>query len=323
MLYKRGNIWWVKFKAGGEVIQRSAGTTSKRKAEEVERALRHKVAKHLHAQRTGKPVTRTYSEAVIKWVESGAPKSMWSHARNTRPYLDKVPLHLVVPAAHNMKQAMLSHGLSPMTINRRLAVVRRVLNVAYKEWDWIDEPLGGKIKLLSEKSMSREFFLSQEEVDTLLAATSNEDARRVMTLAAYTGLRRSEILKLKPENWHKPYIVLFSDTKSGKPRSVPVIEDLHPIMQRLPFMISEWELRKAFEAARESIGRTEIRFHDLRHTYASWLIKNPDIPLTVIRDILGHSNLSVTSKYAHLRGSTIDMVTNAIGGPKGDTPGLH
>jgi integrase len=311
MLYKRGEVWHVKFKAGGKVFAKSARTTSKRKAQEFERDLRTAVARELHAGRTGQPVDRTYGEALEKWIQTGSPKSMYSHAMNTALYLKDVQLHLVVPAAHEMKASMLRRELSPQTINRRLAVVRRVLNMAYKEWDWIREPLGQKIQLISEKGMAREFYLSQEEVVQLLAAVTDPEALKVIHLAAYTGLRRGELLTLKPDQWQKPYIVLSNKTKSGKPRTVPVIEDLHDLVT-LPFKITEHNLRKAFEAARDAIERPDIRFHDLRHTYASWLAKNPDIPLTTIRDILGHSNLSVTSKYAHLRGDTFDMVSRAL-----------
>lgn len=311
MLYKRGNIWWVKFKAQGHVIQRSAGTTLKREAQEVERALRDQVARELHAGRTGKPVVRTYAEALTKWINSGAPTSMWSHARNTKPYLDSKPLHLVVPAAHEMKASMLKDGLSPQTINRRLAVVRRVLNVAYREWDWLSEPLGQKIQLISEKGMAREFYLSQAEVQQLTDAVSDPEAYKVIMLAAYTGLRRSELMRLRPEQWQPPYLLLDNKTKGKKARAVPVIDDVQHLVT-LPFQITPHQLRVAFESAREAIGRPDIRFHDLRHTYASWLAKNPDVPLTTIRDILGHSNLSVTSRYAHLRGDTFDTVTKAL-----------
>lgn len=311
MLRKRGDIWHVKFKAGGQVIQRSTGTSGKREAQKFERDLRAEVARELHAGRTGTPVARTYKEALFRWVESGAPHGMISPARNTRPHLDNVLLHLVVPAAHMMKSDMLKDGLSPQTINRRLAVVRRVLNVAYREWDWIKEPLGQKIQLLSEKGMAREFYLSQEEVQQLADATTNPEAYKLIMLAAYTGLRKNEIAKLKPEQWQDPYIILGSDTKSKKPRIVPVIEEIKYLVTP-PFDINEWMLRKQFEAAREKIGRPDIRFHDLRHTYASWLAKNPDIPMTTLRDLMGHSSLIVTSKYAHLRGDTFDMVSKAL-----------
>lgn len=311
MLYKRGRIWWVKFKVKGETIARSSGTTSKRKAAEVERELRTQIARELHYERTGKPVNYTYEEALLRWINEGAPKGMWSPARNTRPYLDHVPLHLVVPKAHEMKGDMLKRGLSPQTINRRLAVVRRILNIAYKEWEWITEPLGQKIKLLSEKGMAREFYLSQDEVETLVEAIDCQEVKKVVLLAAYTGLRKSEILGLTESNWQKPYIVLESKTKSKKARSVPVIKDLHDIVT-LPFNTNVSRVRFQFERARDRIQRPELRFHDLRHTYASWLAKDPNTPLTVIRDVLGHSSLMVTSKYAHLQGQHAEMIENAL-----------
>lgn len=311
-VYKRGKIWWYKFQAGGKEIRESARTASKREAQEVEREARSRIARELHLGRTGRPVERTYSEALGRWVEEGAPESMKSHARNTGPYLDDVPLHLVVPAAHVMKASMLKKGLSAQTINRRLAVVRRILNVAYREWDWISEPLGQKIKLLSEKGMAREFYLTREEADVLLAAVKGSEARKVITLAAYTGLRRGELLSLKATNWQKPYLILNNKTKGGKPRTVPVIGELHKLVT-LPFKITEQQLREEFEAARESIGRPDIRMHDLRHTYASWLAKDPRIPLTMLRDLLGHSSVAVTSKYSHLRSDTMDVVSDALG----------
>jgi integrase len=313
MLHKRGSVYHVKFKAGGVTYQKSTRTSSLRKAQEFERQLREFVARELHAQRTGIPVERTYEEAVNKWLESGAPESMNSHARNTLLYLADTPLHLVVPAAHQMKAALIKRKLSVMTINRRLAVVRRILNLAYAEWDWTREPLGKKIKLLSEKGTAREMYLSRTEADQLLGFVENEEARKVILLAAYTGLRRGEILRLRPENWKSPYITLSSNTKSKRPRTVPVIESLQACVT-LPFKISEYELRAAFEKARDAMGRPDIRFHDLRHTYASWLASNPDVPLTVIRDLLGHSNLGVTSKYAHLRGNNYALIEGALGG---------
>lgn len=319
MLYRRGNIWHVKFKAGGQTIQRSTRTPDKRKAEAFERALREQVRKEIEAGRTGKPIPRSYGEALLKWVEAGAPKSMMSHARNTRD-LDNVPLGKVVPAAHAMRDDMIKDGLSPQTVNRRLAVVRRVLNVAYKEWDWLTEPLGMKIKLLNEKGLSRELYLSTEEVEALSAAIDNPEAYKVTMLAAYTGLRQGEVLRLRPDQWQPPYIVLDSKTKGKKGRAVPVIEDLQPLVT-LPFKLTYHELRGSFERARKAIGREEVRFHDLRHTFASWLARNPTVPMAAIRDILGHSNLSVTSKYAHLRGDTFDMVTGALKSKKGRKSG--
>lgn len=310
-VYKRGQIWWVRFQINGKEVRESAGTTKRREALEYERALRSMYDNDIHAGRMGRPVTRTYNQALTKWVESGAPESMHSHARNTTKHLGEIPLQQIVPVAHDMRDHMLTRGLSPQTINRRLAVVRRILNMAYNDWGWLREPLGQKIKLLSEKGLERHLYLSQDEVTNLVKAIDHPVAADVVMLAAYTGLRRGEVLGLTEDNWKIPYIILDAKTKGKKPRSVPVVEVLHDRV-KLPFALTNWELRKAFEEARESIQRPDIRFHDLRHTFASWLASDPTVPLTVIRDVLGHSNLSVTSRYAHLRGDSLDIISTAL-----------
>jgi integrase len=235
---------------------------------------------------------------------------MFSHARNTRPYLDATPIHLIPKAANQMKLDMLEEGLKPTTINRRLAVVKRILHLAFAEWEWIDRPLAQKVIKLSEKGQAREIYLSKKEV-TELVSNLGDEARSITLIAAFTGLRRGEILGLKKKHWKKPYIILDSKTKSGKPRAVPVIEEIHDCITP-PFSITEYGLRKAFESARETINRPDIRFHDLRHTFASWLVQEPEIPLTTIRDLLGHSSLAVTSKYAHLRGDHLNLVKKAL-----------
>lgn len=317
MLFLQGKIYHAEFTIKGKRFRRSTGTTNRREAEKKERQLKTEIRASLEKTSVDLVKPKVYREALLRWIETDAPQSMFSHARNTRPYLDDVALTDIVPHVTAMKEDFKKRGLSPLTINRRLAVVRRVLNVAFEEYNWISEPLGKKIKLLSEKGLAREVFLSKEEVDALLAAVKDTEVRKVLALAVYTGLRQGEILSLNESNWRAPYIVLTNDeTKSGKGRSVPIIEELHDIVT-LPFNTTYARVRRGFELARKTIGRPDIRFHDLRHTYASWLAQNPDIPLTTIRDLLGHSNLSVTSKYAHLRGQTFDAVSAALGTPKG------
>lgn len=311
-VYKRGSIWWVKITVGGTVVRRSSGSTSKREAQKCERDLRFEHADQLQSSRVRFASERTYREALLKWIQSGAPKSMWSHARNTRPYLDDVRLHQVVPHAHDMKQDMLAKGLKVTTINRRLAVVRRILNVAYREWDWLREPLGQKIQLMSEKGTARETYLSKEEVEALVGLIEDPDVKAITLIAAYTGLRLGEIRGLTDKNWQKPYIVLDSNTKGKKPRVIPLLDELHDLMETVNFNLTEWEIRKHFEAAREAMERPDIHFHDMRHTFASWLVTDPTIPLTVIRDLMGHANLTVTSKYAHLRGIDPGIINAAL-----------
>lgn len=301
-VFKRGEIWWIKYNDNGRIIRRSAKTTSKRQAQALERQLRIQ-------GETSHGVT--YLEALTMWLPS-APESMHSHARNTHE-LYPVVLERLPAAANRMGDRMLADGLSPLTVNRRLAVVKRVLRLSFQKWDFTDKTLWQKIVMHSEKGTAREIYLSRDEVYSLVENMTNPVAIRIVFIAAFTGLRRGELLNLKESQWKPPYIFLSSKTKSGKPRTIPVIEQMHKHIAPLPFDITEHHLRVEFEKAREAIGRKDVRLHDLRHTFASWMVAEPSIPLTMIRDLMGHSSLSVTSKYAHLRPDTAGVVETALG----------
>ena len=80
----------------------------------------------------------------------------------------------------------------------------------------------------------------------------------------------------------------------------------------LPLGITYATLRTYFERARDSAGLPHVRFHDLRHTYASWLVQS-GIGLTAVRDLLGHANLAVTSRYAHLATGHLREAARAAG----------
>jgi integrase len=85
------------------------------------------------------------------------------------------------------------------TINRRLAVLRRVANLAYKRWGWLQDPLGAKIELLPE-NQARERFLTRSELAVLLRGIPNRSMRKAALVAAFTGLRRGELARLRPVN---------------------------------------------------------------------------------------------------------------------------
>lgn len=309
-VYLRGNTYYVRFKFDGEPIHRSARTAKKREAIVFEKALRAEIERRKQEGLSKNVDQYTYGEALQRWIETSAPKSMYSHARNTQG-LNKVLLLDIVPATSRMVSDFLKDGLSNQTINRRLAVVKRVLNLAFIEWGMLEKPIAPKIRKLSEKGLSREVYLTKDQVKELVSHVTDLEARKVIVIASYTGLRRSELLNLTEDSWKAPYVLINNQTKSGKPRTVPVIEELHDLMTP-PFHITDNQLRVAFEGAREKYGNTNLRFHDLRHTFASWLVGDPDIPLTLIRDLMGHSSLTVTSKYAHIRGANLDVLEKAL-----------
>ena len=131
----------------------------------------------------------------------------------------------------------------------------------------------------------------------------------VIQLAAMTGLRKSEIWRLAAEDYQQG-VLLVRKSKSGKPRSVPV----PPVLGlQVPMPITYNAFRRQWDKARVAAGLPHIRFHDLRHTYASWLAGNPEIPMTMIRDLMGHSSMQMTSRYSHIREGANTKAAEIVG----------
>lgn len=117
-------------------------------------------------------------------------------------------------------------------------------------------------------------------------------------LSAYTGLRQGELLRLKPADVADGCVIVREGKTEKSRRTIPVPRQALPILKRLPIKLSIAQLNRGFRAVRKECGLEHVHFHDLRHTYGSWLAQS-GAPSTVIRDVMGHSNLTVTSRYLH------------------------
>lgn len=188
--------------------------------------------------------------------------------------------------------------LKPATINRRLAILRRVCNLAFSEWGLIDQPIGKRIKLLPERN-SRHIYMTRAQVEALRAACPSRDAGDLVVFAAFTGLRWSEMFQVSASDVVDDALRLHPRTKNDKPRTVPLHPRALSIAQRMPLPITENELRRCWETARERCGLGYVHWHDLRHTFASWLAQR-GTKLQVIQQLLGHSTITTTMRYAHL-----------------------
>ena len=195
--------------------------------------------------------------------------------------------------------------LTNSTINRRLSVLRRVANLAYKRWGWLKDPVASKIELLPENP-AREKYLSRSELAKLLRGIQLRAARRAALVAAFTGLRRGELARLRPTNVQGDLIYLRT-TKNGKPRVIPVVHHVLFALKRLPFGIHADTLTHSVQRAMSG-----VRFHDLRHTAASLLIQG-GVDLYRVGAILGHSDTRTTRRYAHLAVENLRQAVATLG----------
>lgn len=299
---KRGNCWHVRLQVGGQRYERSLGSTAT-KADAL--AYEGKIRSDILAGRLGTEPDHSIDDALIRWLEGEASRlksynTICSQVAAIRPHSTGRSLPGIVSVAQKIKGAGIKDGLNVATINRRLALLRRIANLAYTDWDWLKEPLGKKIKLLPGET-ARHIYLTPAQVEHLADCCMHPVVKTAIKLAARTGLRENEILKA--DTIFDGCIVVSPKTaKNGKHRLVPVPVDMPDLS--LPLGLSYAALRKHFEAARLKAEMPGVRFHDLRHTAASWWAQ-AGANMAVLKELLGHSNMAVTSRYAHL--STADL----------------
>ena len=243
-------------------------------------------------------------QALDRWVESSA-KSLRSWQKDLRYRVEIVrthtvgrPLEALPDVADAIKRTAIKAEVTPATVNRLLAILRRVGNLA-ERWGWTSEPLGRRIDMVPGER-PRELYVTPAQVRAI-AAAAEPTTRDVILFAALTGLRRSEILRLMPADVRSGEVIVSARSKSGRSRVVPLPAEAARIAKRLPFAIGVPLLTKRFNQARVAAGLPQIRFHDLRHAYGTWLAEaGTDGP--TIRDVMGHSSLTVTSRYLQTAG---------------------
>lgn len=206
---------------------------------------------------------------------------------------------------------------SPGTVRRYLAALSHVLSVAVKEYQWMTE---NPVKIIDKPPIDngRVRWLNDDERSKLLDAcrnSSNSHLYPVVILALSTGMRQGEIMNLKwPDVDLGRARIILHRTKNGERRSVPLTGPALDVLKELDKRrridtqllfpskenpIQPIDIRFPWETALRASGVPDFRFHDLRHTAASYLAMN-GVNELVIADILGHKTLQMVRRYAHL-----------------------
>lgn len=299
---KIGNRWQVRVRTGGgrprfeQTLPPGATRDDARQLEVQVRRAQIDVA-------IGKKRRYLIDDALDQWQRTGAEKlKSWAKSLRYRvgvlreSYTAGHALEDIVDVAERIKADGQRDGINPITVNRYVAILRRVGNLA-EQWGWTDLPLGRRIKLLPENS-DRHIYLSPETVEALAVAAG--DAGNMVRFAALSGLRLAEMLSLRPEQVKAGVVIMGTDTKTGSPRLIPLSPEAARIAATaLPWALTRKQLRDRWDAARKAVGSPDVRWHDLRHTFASWLVQAGE-NLQVVGSLLGHSGPAVTQRYAHL-----------------------
>lgn len=326
-LYRRKDspYWWVKLPAirgESKPLQQSTGTTDKREAKKVHDRL---AAARWEQERLGVKPRRAWEEAVVRWLletkhkathDDDKAKLRWLDPYLGGKYLDEIDRTLIDRIKFDREKIS-----SPGTTNRYLALIRSILRRASDEWEWIDRV--PKFKLFKEAE-GRVRSLTPPEFERLHRELPEHLADMAL-FSVMTGLRSANVKGLE---WRyvdlerKHAWIPGSKHKNGKPHAVPLNEIALAVVRKQlgkhPTRVFTYRGEpvgqcntKAWYAALERSGIEDFRWHDLRHTFATWH-RQAGTPTHELQRLGGWQTSVMVERYAHVAPDALQGAANRL-----------
>jgi len=277
-------------------------------------------------EKLGDKPRRTWKEAVVRWLkENPHKKSLSSDKRRLKLlhnwlgklYLDEVDRDMVdrIKYERAAQNKLNSQGkdtgklVTPAEVNRLLALLRTILKAACDDWEWVDRV--PKVKLFKE-ARRRIRWITSEEASKLLGCLPNHLAAMARFSLA-TGLREQNVLGLQWSQLDLSRRVAWihgDEVKNSQALAVPLNEEALSVIRaqrfknkRFVFTYKGERIARAnnsgWRKALIDAGIQNFRWHDLRHTWASWHIQN-GTALNVLQELGGWESIEMVRRYAHL-----------------------
>jgi integrase len=326
--YKKGDRWYIDYylsdgKRKREVVNIPGREPSTLTLRDAEKALMIRKAEMAQGKfdiaKTQKPVKfGKLVWAYLEWANENhkTPQRDYTACKNLLSYFgDKNIYSLTLWEIDKYKSERKRQGRKPETVNKELGVLRRMFNLAIKGSLSVKigkNPVQG-IKLLKVPNMKPR-VLKYWEFKKLYEASSNH-FKPILLCAYMTGMRRSEIAKLrwKDVDLEAGYIHLV-ETKNGESRTIPIAETLLDILSEIskvakgdfvftspegkPYTsLTSW--KRTWTTALKKSGIEKCRFHDLRHTFVSNLIVGEKEDFATVMALSGHKDISMLKRYSH------------------------
>lgn len=310
-IYRRPNsrFWWIDaVLPNGERIRQSTRTENEEEAGAYLAQLKVAAYREMHF---GIKPKRSWQEAVVRYLAVKANLRSIEDVKRICRKLDPYLGHLNLDQINGdviwlVIQGEMKKGNMPATINRYLATIRALLRMARDEWQWIDNM--PKIRLLPGE-VERDRWLTREEANRLIAACPPHLAA-IVRMALATGCRAKEITGLE---WNRVDLergtAWVNQTKNGTPRGVPLNRDAVAVLEeqvgkhpRCCFTyrgkpITSPISNHAWYSVLEVAGLSDFRFHDLRHTWASWH-RQAGTSCDELKELGGWKSREMVDRYA-------------------------
>lgn len=322
-LYKRGSTYWLDISHNGKRIQKSTGTKEKIAAKQYHDKIKSEL---WNAEKIGSKPSYYWFEAALRWInESTHKKSLVDDKYHLR-WLDTHLVNITLERINrdfidSLTELKKKDGVSIATVNRMLALIRSILKKAVHQWEWLEK--APKITLGKELN-ARVRWLSESEAKTLIDELPPHLADMAMFTLA-TGLRAANVRLLRWENVNFQAChawIQAEEAKGNKSIPVPLNIQAIAILNRCKGVHPEYVFTykgeavtqcstRAWRKALVRAGIDDFRWHDLRHTWASWHVQN-GTSLQELQQLGGWSSFEMVLRYAHLSSHQLKLAANNL-----------
>ncbi len=324
--------WWLDIRHNGHRIRRTTGTASKAQAQEVHDNLK---AALWRESRLGES-SQTWNDAVKRWLsEHGHKKSITDDKDRLRWLTSRLSGKTLRSITRDTVEALISARLDEptfsgkkehhkrkianSTVNRYLAALSTILRAAV-DYGWLDT--APRIRKLPEQK-KRVAYLTREQLVILIAELPQHLAE-MATFAVTTGLRAANVLGLEWEqvNMETRQAWIHPDqAKAGKAIQIPLNDEAMAVLEGRKGIdarfVFTWQGKRihtigaAWDRARIRAGIPDFRWHDLRHTWASWHAMG-GTPINVLQELGAWASPQMVQRYAHLAQSHLAGYANKL-----------
>ena len=314
LIRRKNGVYYVVWRENGKQYWRSLKTKDKAEAKRLFKQFKRAYlqGKLIKLEEGVRKITlNAFAEEYFTWLEKAR------EPRTAETYRDSWDKFAQLVGNINLNditrkhidifvQNELSKGNKPITVNKDLRSLKAIFSKAV-EWEYLKEnPLKGYKLLKVDRKPPR--ALTKDEIIRLLSAITDDWFRLLVAMAIYTGCRRNELLNLTWEHIDlENRIIYIEKTKNHQSRYIPISNNLMAVLTKLRTftqvgkLFPKWSpnyVTHRFKEFARKAGLPDVRFHDLRHTFATHLISE-GVPLKVLQELLGHQSINATMIYAH------------------------
>jgi integrase len=332
-VFKKNGNWWIDFYHQGKRIRRKVGP-SKKVAEMALADIEVKKAKQefLGVCEPKKMLFKDFAAEYLEYSKANKAKTSYERDKTT---IDKhlVPLwgdeylHRITTKMVEEYKVKRAESVVASTVTRELFTIKNMLRNAV-EWGYLKESSAARVKKL--KTGTPHFrYLSAGEVAVLLAACQQSDNPQLyafVVTALNTGMRLGELTALEWKDIDFKRRIIRVDnkedhhTKNYQCRTIPINDALTEVLRKVPRRLNSsyvfqhkggekfHKMKTGFQNAVKRAGIPHVRFHDLRHTFASHLVMG-GVDIRTVQELLGHKDIRMTMRYSHL---APDHMKNAV-----------